>query len=321
MKHLYRVLGSLVALAVMLVFAVYVWHALRGHDLMVYANPRSLLAIVAAALIYCCAIPLTALAWRGLLRDVGTERSWRELIAILGLTQIAKYVPGNVGQYVGRAALSIKRGIGVRPFTVTVLLEILLTIAAALCVGVCTGMLSGAGLTVVRSQGLQLLIVAGLVAIAATGVLLFRQLVPRVLRRFAPQQAQLLEGNLLPGKYSIARAFLLYCGTSLCVGVALIVLAGMLLPAAKHEYWLLLASFALAWIVGFVTPGAPAGLGVREGLLLLMLGPVYGAASAGVVIIALRIATTLGDLLWCIAGLLLLSRHASAAEPGAQGGQ
>jgi uncharacterized membrane protein YbhN (UPF0104 family) len=71
-------------------------------------------------------------------------------------------------------------------------------------------------------------------------------------------------------------------------------------------------------VVGFVTPGAPGGLGVREGLMLLMLAPVYSTASAGILVIALRIATTLGDVLILIMGMLLLPRNRSipSTQPG-----
>ncbi|HET7562829.1 MAG TPA: glycosyltransferase [Rhodanobacteraceae bacterium] len=311
-----HVLGSLAAIVVTVVFVWYTWHALRGHDLSVYADPKAVAAIAAAALIYCCGVPLSALAWQGTLRGVGTRRSWRELTAILGITQIAKYIPGNVGQYIGRGALSMKRGIEIRPFTITVLLEIVLSVAAALLVGVCTGMLSRAGLGVVHARSLQLLLVFCALVAAAAAVLTFRRFAPPLLRRIAPRRAHVLEGELLPPKRWILRAFVLYCCTCLTVGVALVVLAHMLLPHARHEDWLLLAAFSLAWIVGFVTPGAPAGLGVREGLLLLMLGPVYGAALAGVLIIALRITTILGDLLACLGGFALLPRQQGPAAPG-----
>jgi hypothetical protein len=93
------------------------------------------------------------------------------------------------------------------------------------------------------------------------------------------------------------------------MGIGLILLSHFLLPDAPPDYWLLIAVFALAWVVGFVTPGAPGGLGVREGLMLLMLAPVFSAASASVLVIALRIATTLGDVLILITGFLLLPKR------------
>jgi uncharacterized membrane protein YbhN (UPF0104 family) len=97
----------------------------------------------------------------------------------------------------------------------------------------------------------------------------------------------------------------------------MILLARLLVPGAPHDYWLLISVFALAWVVGFITPGAPGGLGVREALMVLMLAPAYTAASASVLVIALRIATTLGDALILVIGLLLLPGRTglSATKP------
>jgi hypothetical protein len=49
-----------------------------------------------------------------------------------------------------------------------------------------------------------------------------------------------------------------------------------------------LAAYAFAWLVGFLVPLAPGGLGLRDGLLAASLGP--GAA------VVLRIAATLGEV-------------------------
>jgi hypothetical protein len=253
-----------------------------------------------------------------MLSGLGTHRSHRELFGIVGITQFAKYVPGNVGQYIGRVGMSLARGMPARALAATVILETLLVIAAAVVIGVGTGVLSAAGSQVVRQHGWQLGLVAALAILAAIGLFMFRLIAPRLLRRFAPKYAPTLDGALIPRQATLARAFVLYCCMYLLVGLGLVLLAGFLLPGASHDYWLLIAAFALAWVVGFVTPGAPAGLGVREGLLLLMLAPVYGSASAGILVIALRIATTLGDVLNLAIGWIVLPRDRTAprTQPG-----
>jgi len=152
-------------------------------------------------------------------------------------------------------------------------------------------------------------VIASIVVLAISGLFVFRRIAPSLLRRFAPRYSPTLDGTLLPSQPSLARAFMLYCAMYLGMGIGLTLLAHFLLPGAPHDYWLLIAAFALAWVVGFVTPGAPGGLGVREGLMLLMLAPVYTAASAGVLVIALRIATTLGDVMILTVGVLVLPRH------------
>lgn len=308
MKRLYRAFGFAAALIVTAFFVWYVVRSLHGHDLSAYATPRAALGIVLAAILWSCGAPLLALAWRGLLAGLDVRRPWRELFGIVGVTQFAKYIPGNVAQYIGRVGMSLGRGIPARPLAVTIILETFLVLAAAVVMGVGTGALSEVGLQAVRRHGMQLALIAVLVALAIAGLFVFRRIAPALLKRFAPRYAPALDGTLLPPQTCLARAFGLYCCMYLCMGVGLILLARFLLPDAPHDYWLLIAVFALAWVVGFVTPGAPGGLGVREGLMLLMLAPVYTAASASVLVIALRIATTLGDVLILVSGMLMLPR-------------
>ena len=60
---------------------------------------------------------------------------------------------------------------------------------------------------------------------------------------------------------------------------------------------LFVAVFSLSWIAGFIIPGAPGGLGVREFMILLMLGPGYGETPALSAALLLRIITAGGDVL------------------------
>lgn len=308
MKRRHHLPGLIISLIVTALFVWYVLRSLRGHDLSVYATPRAALGIVLAAVLWSCGAPLLTLAWRGLLNGLGVSKPMRELFAIVGITQFAKYVPGNVAQYIGRVGMSLTRGIPARPLAVTLILETLLLIAAAIVTGIGSGTLSELGLQAVRHHGAQLALIAAVLVLTIAGLLVFRQIAPALLRRFAPRYAPTLDGKLLPPQACLARAFLIYCAMYVGMGIALILLAQFLLPDAQHDHWLLIAVFALAWVVGFVTPGAPGGLGVREGLMLLMLAPAYTAASAGILVIALRIATTLGDVLVLAAGVLVLPR-------------
>lgn len=315
MKRAFHVLGVIAALVASGAFIAYVISALQGHDLSVYGTPRALVGIILAALVYGAGVPLLALAWREMLCGVGVSKHWRELVAIIGTTQIAKYVPGNIGQYLGRAAVSFANGIPAQAFAITLVLETLLVVVAALAVGVGTAVFSTIGLDLVRSKLWQLSVILILAAGIAGGLLMFRELAPQLLRRVAPRHASLLGNQILPPRNRLVRAFILYCLANLCVGSGLVILAHWLLPDSEHATALLVGCSALAWVVGFATPGAPAGLGVREGLLLLMLGPVFTPALAGILIIALRLATTLGDVLWFLAGLLLMPRRHPVASP------
>ena len=54
-------------------------------------------------------------------------------------------------------------------------------------------------------------------------------------------------------------------------------------------------AFAVAFAVGAAVPVAPAGIGAREGVLLLLVVPVLGAGPAGVVTVLARLAHTVAD--------------------------
>jgi hypothetical protein len=60
--------------------------------------------------------------------------------------------------------------------------------------------------------------------------------------------------------------------------------------------------YPLAWMAGTVTVGAPAGVGVREAILVLELGTLLDPPRAALVALALRLVTTGGDVLTSAAG-------------------
>jgi hypothetical protein len=64
----------------------------------------------------------------------------------------------------------------------------------------------------------------------------------------------------------------------------------------QSVYLLLLPLAAVSWLAGFVTPGAPAGIGIRESVLILALAPYIDAKSATLVAMAFRLVTISGDL-------------------------
>jgi hypothetical protein len=62
---------------------------------------------------------------------------------------------------------------------------------------------------------------------------------------------------------------------------------------------------AAAWLAGFVTPGAPGGLGVREAILVMALEGTLGKGGALAAAALFRAATTLGDVALYLAALVI----------------
>lgn len=61
-------------------------------------------------------------------------------------------------------------------------------------------------------------------------------------------------------------------------------------------YLVATGAYAFAWASGLLTFVVPAGVGVREGAIVLVLGPLVGVPQALVAAIVSRLAFTLADL-------------------------
>jgi hypothetical protein len=80
----------------------------------------------------------------------------------------------------------------------------------------------------------------------------------------------------------------------------------------------LVATYTAGYLVGFVTPLAPGGLGAREGMLVVLLRGRYGFAAAAGVSLAIRVVNVAGELLavalvHCVYAVALAWRRAREA--------
>jgi hypothetical protein len=253
-------------------------------------------------------VPLSALAWKRLLATMQIAARFPRLCGIMMTTQIGKYLPGNIGHYIGRSALALKAGLPANAVAGTLLYEALLLLVTGVGVAVVAAALSQPGLAQLRAHGMTLAWVA-MACVAGVALLPFaHRWLMRAIARIAPTlpSTHAIAMRVRPADLAVAIA--LYAGAYLAIGASAAILALGLWPGVVPDFALLTAAFAVAWVAGFVTPGAPAGIGVREALLLLMLAPAMGTTAATLLVLALRIASTLGDIVSFLIGAVLLSR-------------
>lgn len=313
-KTLLRLLNVLIGMAAVIGFSAYALHVADGIDWSRLSSPGALLGIAAAALASSLVIPISAFAWMHMLRSCGVNRAWEQLVTIMGLTQLGKYLPGNVAQHVGRLTMSLKAGIPAVPFTTTVVSESLLAIVAAVFFGTVACVLGGArllqpglweGTSSERTLPLLLLASVALMAVMVAS--------PRLINRVAARRLGTRNAPV-PHARALMLAFTCYIGNYLVLAAGIWVMTHLLLDYAP-SVWLLTGAFALSWIVGFLLPGAPAGLGVREAAMLGMLQAVGGGPELLPLVIGLRVSTMLGDLL-CFLIALLAARTMTTPPDG-----
>jgi glycosyltransferase 2 family protein len=306
---LVRVAGGLLALAGVGWVA---WRFARtGVWTQFASSPRSpeLAWMVAAAMpVYLGGLCLAALAWWCLQASFLASRPpLKPLFAIYATTQFAKYLPGNVGHYVARHVLLRQQGMGHSALLMATLGEAGFLVLASLAWA------AGALSTVapwlhVQVTGWQLLL--GECAFLFAGVAVLRWLHGRSERLSAWLPLRHARW-LLP----VLPLHLLLFG---CMALALILPASVLLTNTQ-DMWLLPAVAAASWVVGFLVVGAPAGLGVREAVFLVLLHGHLPETDILLLAAVFRIITFGGDILLLLLGLALGGGRLAAEASGNEG--
>jgi len=314
MKRILKGLGLLLALVAGGYFVVYAHRALAGKDLSALLDSRVLVATVCLTLLYTLSILTTALAWARLLRAMHQPAGLARLLPILATTQFGKYLPGNVAQHIGRIALARGMGVQMSPALLSVAYELLLALVASAHIGALT-LLWAPPAALLQLQITQYRV--PLLIVVTVGALAALLLAPRIaiwvtrLRNAAPKEVIAAPTRLHLDPATIGSCYALYASSFVMIGYGLWLVAGSLTPAGVLVPGpvFFIGAFASSWILGFVAPGAPAGLGIREAMLSAWLSGVLPPVEVVLLVVALRIATTLGDLINFIWGSVVMFRQ------------
>jgi glycosyltransferase 2 family protein len=246
-------------------------------------------AFAAALALYTIGSVLLGIVWVLLVRTVaGVRLKASPLMRAHLRAQVAKYLPGNVFHFAYRHVAARREGVSHASLAAALGLEAALLIAAAGAIAL--GVSADPRVDALVPWARHLVWLAPFVALLAwwaLGVVAPRFGVsPIALRQRASHFALVMAFNVV--------FFIL-------AGIALRALCAQpdALPLGAWCGWL-----ALAWLAGYVTPGAPAGLGLREAVLALGLAPVLGESEALALALLYRLVTVVSDGLVAAVGFL-----------------
>lgn len=308
--------GMALAVVALAYFLRHAFRTLQGHDLTSLAHGDGLGAMVVLTVLYAASIATTATAWKLQLAAVCQPVTWKWAVAVLAVTQFGKYLPGNVGHHIGRAALAIDAGVRPSAAILTIGYELLLAIVSAVHLSAIAVLLWPP--TVLEMQSWMAYRWA-LFGIATVGALVALVLAPRMaasltrLRGGAGENARAFSLDLR----SACGSYAMYAGGQVVIGIGLWGLAMAISPVGSDvpSVMFFTGAFATSWIAGLVVPGAPAGLGVREVVLTAWLGEALPGEAAVLLVVALRAATTIGDVINFGWGSWVLARMRAKGVP------
>ena len=251
------------------------------------ASPRPI-PLAAATLLLLGSFVLAGLIWGWVVAGLGGPGlSPRDAVSVFLLGNLGRYVPGKVWSIVGMAVLARGKGVPVAiSTTAAVVVQGVGLVAAGLIgLGAFAGApeplprwgIAGTGLTVAL-----MLMVAAVPGLFRRAVALWFRLAraepPRNLTVAAVLRWQL---QVLVAWVAMGASFWLF---AVSLGVELA-------PAFAGS------AFAAAYVAGYLMLFAPAGVGVREGFLIVFLAPSLGVGPATVLAIAARLWMTAAEVI------------------------
>jgi glycosyltransferase 2 family protein len=259
-------------------------------DMAPYLSELSLRGMAAAAGLALLAPVFTMLGWRRMLTDLGSRLALAPAAGVFFVGQLGKYIPGSIWAVLAQAEMGARLGVPRRRVGVVGLLAI----AFALLTGGAIG-LPALPVLLGRSE-------AGGYAVVAVVVLLAALCYPPLLNWGIGTGLRLLRRE--PLEHDLAGRAIL--GTLVWFVLAWLVSGSAVLAIAMDVSGLepsrglvltAVCGFALASAFGMVSVFFPAGFGIRDGVLTLILATSMPLAAAAAVAVVARFVTIVVDVL------------------------
>lgn len=246
----------------------------------VKTNPLQILfLLIIATLIN----PFLGLGWRQILLSQGLKIKSREAIQIYGITQLAKYIPGNVFQFIGRQGVGMSRGLDASKLAISSLIEILSL---------------------------------GIVGLIFLLIFLISKYTNITYATFSVGVLVIL-GYLTIQKINNIRSLFFYSTYLLMSSLIYISTFKLVIQNANFsisDYLTESVSFILSWFIGFITPGSPAGLGIRELMLAKTIGRSISASELASIVFLSRVTSVIADINYFLISLAMFN-HSIRIKP------
>lgn len=299
LKIITRIAALFLALGFMAALVTSQWQALQSFQWQF----RPLWLIPSFALL-ALAWLLELSVWRFVLAGLGGHLRWSRAAQTWFLSTIVRYIPGNIWQFLGMAELAADDGVSrVTTFASIGVHQVLATMVGLVLAAVYFAAAGqGAWLDAVR----PMLWLAPLLLVLCSPPILRRSLnwLLGLLKRPA------VEVTLTWGQ--IGLAMLGYAGVWLLMGGGFALLVASITPITAAQFAALAATWAAAYVVGYLSMLTPSGLGVREGVMIVLLAPMFPTPVPTVIALSARLWMVLGELV--AAAIALATRGRALSE-------
>lgn len=298
-KKIIKIIGNIVAV----ISVVFIVKKFLELDINIkdFSSPKIIAAILILVLFQLVCIFTGSYPWIKFVTFFsGKEIKMSDAIPVYTKSNILKYLPGNIFQFVGRNQLAIDLSISHKDVACATIVDILFSIVILTLFGVS---FVGRYLSELIKQYNISSTVLLLAAIAVALLILiciaafFNQKVKGLIKKYIGLFTKENVKNLFKG----AAYYLLF---DIIASVIYLICVYLVFGSLSYsEAFQLVGAYMISWVIGYITPGAPGGIGIRESVMLLVCG---GAYETGVMlyVILFRISSIISDFLGFVLGLI-----------------
>lgn len=274
---------------------------INWHELMNLLNEKNIILISISLLLYLFVLSISSAYWSYLLQSFSeikhSKRS--ELMAVYAKSNIGKYLPGNFMQFVGRNLLANNLGYKHSNIILSTIYDMIYVVISGvlLLLFLSAFRLSNISLSNILSIPKDIYLITAVIIIILT---------PIILLLFKTQIIKFFQKNqiITRVKNSLWSGISLYLIVFLILGLANLLLLSLFSSEfTMNNYYNILFVFIISWLIGFIVPGAPGGIGIREAIFIYLLSQNYQIVVVTMIPILFRIISIIGDLIFFVLNL------------------
>ncbi|MBW1690537.1 MAG: flippase-like domain-containing protein [Deltaproteobacteria bacterium] len=242
--------------------------------------------------------------WVFILKEFGQKiDDYWGLNFIYAKAWLGRYIPGKIAWIGGKIFFGSQRGLDIKILTLGSLLESTVQVTASLALGLfiislLTKGILGKGLTIFSIISLMMLLIS---------------VYPPLFNRVVGKAYKVIKGRKMEDIYTfkfstLIKTFLIFCGMSVLIGVPSALICQSIVPRFDiiSNFFYIVGATSLAGSIGILAVFAPSGLGVREGVLAIFFSVLFSKEAVLVILILMRLLTTIVDLVFFLISKFLL---------------
>ena len=280
--HIVGILLGIIIVAFMIKKLIENWQELK-----VYLIECQIALFVISILLYALAFLLIGWNWAYVAHYMDKTLSVTEYLNLHMSSVLAKYIPGGIWNIVGKAYLCTQKGVEKSATTASIILEYVFQIISS---GLFFLFLLPLLLKEVFTPWMAALLVAAIIIaclLLPWGAKLGIKILGKVFKE---------DMSAVSVKTSyIYQMLLQYVFVWLFTGIGLVVMSYSFLRVSMLQGVSLILAYPVSWVTGFLSP-SPNGMGVREGMLQILLSACYQSGPLLLIVLTTRIWTMLGEI-------------------------